>query len=202
MAVVLGYTLGGVLALNLGRAMLSRFVLYRFDVAKELLEDRNVGTGAVVFGGLVATGLIVSGAVHGEGGGPLTALVFFALGQLVLVAFGLFYQKITRYDFHDEIEKDNVAAGVAFGGNMIALGILLFGANSGDFVGWAENLEDFGYYAVAGFAMLMVLRRLVDLVLLPGTTLHHEIANDRNLNAAWIEGIVAISMSVVIVVMI
>ena len=74
--------------------------------------------------------------------------------------------------------------------------------HSGDFIGWAENLEDFGYYAVAGFAMLMVLRWIVDFVLLPGTTLHHEIANDRNLNAAWIEGVVAMGMAVVIVVMI
>ncbi len=41
-----------------------------------------------------------------------------------------------------------------------------------------------------------------DFVLLPGTTIAHEIATDRNINAAWIEGIVSIGMATIILFMI
>ena len=52
-----------------------------------------------------------------------------------------------------------------------------------------------------GFVLLSVLRRLTDWVLLPGTTIAEEIARDRNVNAAWVEGVVAIGMATVITFM-
>jgi uncharacterized membrane protein YjfL (UPF0719 family) len=192
------YAIGGIVALNLGRLVVDKLVLYKFSTVKEIITDRNVGTGAVEFGCYVATALIVAGAIHGEGGGILSALVFFVLGQLVLVIFALFYQWITRYDIHREIERDNVAAGVALGGNMAAIGVILLKATSGDFVDWTTNLTDFVYYALAGFVTLMLLRWVTDWVLLPNATIPHEIAEDQNLNAAWIESIVAVGLSSVI----
>ena len=112
--------------------------------------------------------------------------------------FGGFYQWITRYDIHDEIERDNVAAGVALGGNMLAIGIILLKATSGDFIDWTTNLVDFAYFAVAGFVTLMILRKVTDWVLMPGTTIAHEIATDQNLNAAWLESTVSVGMASVI----
>ncbi len=193
-----GYAIGGILLLNVGRALLDRLVLSKFSTRKEIIEDRNVGTGAVEFGNYIATGLIIAGSISGEGGGPLTALVYFGLGQAVLVLFGWFYQLITKYDVHAEIEKDNVAAGVAMGLSMIAIGIILLRAIAGDFSSFAEDLPFFGYFTIAGFALLWVMRKIVDFVFLPGTTLAHEIVNDRNLNVAWIEGTMTIGVAVII----
>lgn len=192
------WAVGGIVLLNAGRFVVDRLVLYRFSTVKEIITDRNVGTGAVECGTYIATALIVAGAIHGEGGGPGTALAFFALGQLALVGFGLFYQAITRYDIHAEIERDNVAAGVAFGASLAAIGVILLRANVGDFVGWGPNLLAFVEYAVLGALALMVLRRLTDWALLPGTTIPLEIARDRNLTAAWIEGVVSTGMAALI----
>lgn len=196
------YALGGIVALNLGRWIVDKMVLTQFSTVKEIIQDRNVGTAAVEAGAFVATALIVAGTINGEGGGPLTALAFFALGQVVLVLFCKFYQWITHYDIHEEIEKDNVAAGVALGCSMIAVGIVLLGATRGDFIGWTENLTRFGYFSVFGFALLLVLRKVTDHLLLPGTTIAHEIAKDRNVNAAWMEGIVSMGMATIILFMI
>ncbi len=202
LGIVLLYALGGIVALNLGRVIVDKLVLTRFSTVKEIIQDRNVGTAAVEAGCFVATGLIVAGSINGDGGGPLSALAFFGLGQVVLIIFSKFYQLITKYDVHAEIEKDNVAAGVALGSSMVAIGVVLLGATRGDFIGWTENLARFGYFAVLGLVLLLILRKVTDFLLLPGTTIAHEIATDRNINAAWIEGIVSIGMATIILFMI
>ena len=195
------YALGGIVALNVGRWVVDKLVLTRFSTAKEIVEDRNAGTGAVECGAYIATALVVAGAIHGEGGGPLSAVVFFVLGQIVLILFTLFYQWITKYDIHAEIERDNVAAGVALGFSMVAMGIVVLKGVAGDFASWAENLTWFGVYVVLGFVLLLVLRKVTDVLFLPKSPIHHEIAVDRNLNAAWIEGVVATGIAAMVYVL-
>ena len=191
------YALAGIVALNLSRLIADRLLLYKFSLRKEIIDDRNVGAGAVEAGALIASALVVAGAIHGEGG-PLTALAFYGLGQAVLVIFGLLYQWVTRYDIHKEIEADNAPAGVAMGLNLVAIGTIMLKACSGDFEGWGPNLARFGLYAVAGFVVLAVLRKVIDWVLLPGTTIRKEIVDDKSMNAAFIEGALASGVAAMI----
>ena len=113
------YSLAGIVALNLVHFLMDRLVLYKFNVTKELVEGRNVGAGAVEFGMDVAIGLLIAGAISGEGGGPDTALAFFGLGLIVLILFAFFYELTTPFSIHDEIEKNNVAVGIALGGKTV-----------------------------------------------------------------------------------
>lgn len=191
------YALAGIVALNLSRLIADRLLLYKFSLRKEIIDDRNVGAGAVEAGALIASALVVAGAIHGEGG-PLTALAFYGLGQVVLVVFGLIYQWVTRYDIHKEIEADNAPAGVAMGLNLVAIGTVMLKACAGDFEGWGPNLARFGLYAVAGFVVLAILRKIVDWILLPGATIRDEIVNDKSMNAAFIEGAMASGVAAMI----
>ena len=193
------YSLGGIVALNLVRLLLDRLVLYKFQVEREILEDQNVGTGAVGFGMNVAAGLIILGAVRG-GGGPEVALAFFALGMVVLVAFALFYELTTTFDIHDEIERDNPAVGIAFGGNLIAIGLVVEKALAGNFTGWFAGIVDFLVFAVVGFVLLYLLRLLVDLILLPHTRVSEQLAGGRNVGVAFLESIVVISAALILYV--
>ena len=212
MALDATYALGGIILLNLGRKILDRMVLRQFSIYKELVQDRNVGTGAVLFGSYVATALILAGGIYGEvppeaafagpWTGAITALCYFFTGQITLILFSVFYQRITKYDIHEEIEKDNVAAGVAFGGNMIALGVLLLKASAHHFESLQSSVMEYVTLTFIGFVVLFLIRQLVDHALLPKTSIAHEIAVDRNLGAAWIESIVAIGMAAVIYFMI
>ncbi|HJL14829.1 MAG TPA: DUF350 domain-containing protein [Sandaracinaceae bacterium LLY-WYZ-13_1] len=189
------YAAGGIVLLNVARVVLDRALLYRFSTSKELVDDRNPGMGAVEGGAYVASGLVVAGSLHGHGGGPHTALLFFTLGQVLLVLYGHLYRVVCRYDVFAEIEKDNVAAGVAFALNLVAMGVVLMRAASGDFVDWVHNLGEFGIVTVLGAVMLVILRVLVDLLLLPGVKVRDEIVDDRNANVAWVEGAVLTGMA-------
>ncbi len=196
--IVGGYSLFGIVLLNLSRFINDKLILHKFSNVKEIIKDRNPGTGAVQCGSYIASGLIVAGAIHGEGGGPETALAFFGLGQLALIIFTWIYNVFTPFDIHEEVEKDNVAAGVAFGGALVALGIILMEGASGNFVSWSHNLSRFGVNTLLIFVLIPVVRLFFDKVLIPKSDLNHEIRNDQNLGAAFLEATIMIGFSVVL----
>ena len=171
-----------IVLLNLSKIITDKVILYQFDNVKEIIDDRNVGAAAVEAGAYVATGLVVYGAVSGEGGGVLTALVFWLLGQGVLVAAGFVYNRITPYDLHAEIEKDNVAVGVAFGGVLIAFGNVVRIAAAGHFESWGANLGEFVWVSIVGLIFLPLVRFGTDKLLLPGCTFADEMVHQEKPN--------------------
>ena len=183
------YGILAIVLLNCSAVVNDRLILSRFQIRKEILEDQNCGTGVVELAIFIASGLNIHGAVYGHGGNILTAIAFWAVGQVVLVGVGKYYNLITRYDIHEHIEKDNVAVGVGFAGALIAIGNLLRSASADDFVSWANNLTGFFGILAAGLILLPLARVLTDRVLLPGRALADELVNQDkpNLGAGFLE---------------
>ena len=190
-----GYTTLGIVLLNAARIIVDKVLLPDFSTVKEIVQDRNAGMGAVEMGAYIASGLVIAGALHGQGGGPDSALAIFFVGQVLLVVYGRLYRVVCRYDIHKQIESDNVAAGVAFGLNLVAMGVILMKAVGGEFKGWDTHLPQIGIYAGLGMVFLLLARVLVDYLLLPGVRIRDEIVDDRNTNAAWVEGVVLTGMA-------
>jgi uncharacterized membrane protein YjfL (UPF0719 family) len=195
-----------ILLLNVSRLINDRLVLRKFSVNEELIRDQNTGTGAVIFASYVATGLVINGAVSGVAlldttGTVISTIVFWALSQVALVVADTIYDAITPYEVHAEIEKGNVAAGIAFGGALIGIGNILRHAASGDLISWDLSLQEFGIELAAGLILLPILRFVTDMVLLPGRNLSDEIANQGkpNIGAAFIEAFSYIGGSFLIV---
>ena len=199
------YSLAGIVALNLVMFLMDRLVLYQFNVEKEIIEDQNVGTGAAEFGMYVAVGLLVAGSVAGESAADeltsaLIALAFFGMGLVLLIVFALFYEWTTSFDIHSEIEGDNVAVGVAMGGNLIAIGLVTLKAVFGEFVGWGESIAAFLVFGVLGFVLLYVMRLLIDLVIMPTVKVADALSSGRNVGVAFVESTVVISAAMVLFV--
>ena len=194
------YGLLAIILLNISILINDKIVLRKFSVHDEIIRDQNAGTGVIEAASAIATGLIIFGSVSGEGGGWVTALVFWAVGQVLLVLTGIIYQAITPYDVHEHIEKDNVAAGIGFAGALIAIGNIVSFAVMPDFVSWAESLATIGIDFVIGIAFLPVARVIADKILLPGQKLTDEIINQEkpNVGAALIEAFAYIGGSVLI----
>lgn len=179
----------GIILLNLSWFICDKLILFKFKVSDELIRDQNLGTGAVSAGVSIATGFILFGSIKGQGGWLGTAVAFWAIGQAILIIAGLLYELITPYSIHEQIEKDNVAAGVSFGGALAAIGIVVGLAAESDFTSWSDNLPDYLSYAVLGLVLLPLVRFLTDKLLLPKVKLSNEIAAQEkpNLGAAYIE---------------
>lgn len=210
---VIFYGILSIVLMNLSVLINDKVILYKFRNEDEIIRDQNAGTGAVVFASYVATGLIVFGAVSGETtlitnlyiwryelGGLFSALIFWILGQIVMVVAGLVYNAILPFDVHKEIEKDNVAAGIGFAGVLLAIGNLIRTASMGNFISWEENILRFVYIVVLGLAILPVIRIGTDKILLPGEKLTDEIVNQEkpNIGAGFIEAISYVGASFLI----
>ena len=198
----------GVLAivlLNLSSLIMDKITLRRFSVWKEITEDQNVGMGLIEAANYFSAGLIIFGAITGESGnvafGIYTAIAYWALGQVLILVTAWLYNKITNYDVHAEIEKDNAAAGLGFAAALIAIANLIRNGLMGDFASWNETLLEVAYEAGIGLVFLPIIRTLVDKILLPGRSLSDEIARQDkpNVGAALVEAIGYIGGSVLIV---
>lgn len=205
-----------------------RFILHRFENKQELIDDRNVGAGAVLCGSYLASGLLLAGSLGGRvdldllpegvtrasliGHELLVSLAFFAIGQVALVLFGIIYQLIQKTNVHDAISQDyvkdgvkyggNAAAGIAFGGNLAALGLVMYGGARHDFEGWGDSLTTLGIAIGLGLVLLPLWRLFADRVMLAGADLNHEVYVDRNVNAALLETISMLALAAVIALLV
>lgn len=193
-----------IVLLNLSIIINDKLILSKFNVKKEIIEDRNVGSGVVEAAVGVSTGLIILGAIHGEGfgtGGPIvTALLYWLMGMVLLFVTSLVYNLITPYDIHEHIEKKNVAVGIGFAGALIAIANLVRFSLMHDFESWIVTLQDVGIDVGIGLVFLPIVRLLTDKILLPGQNLTDEIVNQEhpNVGAALVEAFAYIGGSVLI----
>jgi uncharacterized membrane protein YjfL (UPF0719 family) len=154
----------------------------------------NVAAGLAAALHAVSMGLLASRAA---GGGDLPAvglaLVFFALAVAAhQVMVGLF-RLLTTYDDSEQIEGENVAAAVSWGGISLAVAVVVSRALEGDFVDWPSALGGFGALSLATLAFYPVRQLLVQGVVLGtrptfrGGALDDAIGVDRNVGAAMLE---------------
>ncbi len=188
-----------------------RLILNRFQIVKEIVQDRNCGTGFVVGGSCVATGLILQAswtvANPGEtfliqiGSGLMYSLIYFVIGQILLVIGGKVYALITPYDVHKCIEDDdNTAVGLSFCGFLIGLGI----------IGWRaifRSTEDVLadvlialWIMILGLMLMVAVRILVDNVILPQRPLIKEVVEQRNVAAGAIVCVCFIAIAIIYVI--
>jgi len=193
-----------IVLLNLSIIICDKIILRGFSVYKEIVEDQNEGTGVVEAAVAIASGLIIFGAISGEGQGLvhgiITAITFWAVGQVALILTSIIYNLSLSYNVLKQIEKDNVAVGVAFAGVLVAIANLIRFAISGDFISWGASFSNVGVDLVIGLLLLPVVRFLADRVLLPGRKITDELVNQEkpNIGVGLIEAFAYIGGSVLI----
>lgn len=162
----------------------------------------NTALGMVEAGMYIATGFILNGSMSGSGGSFYqslgSALLFFVLGQVVLLGFGLLYELITPFGVRDEIKQNNPAAGIGLAGVLIALGVILKASLSGPFTGWINDIVGFLIYTVFGMILLIAFTALVDRFLLPTTNIATEIKEDKNVAALVLVQATIIAVALII----
>lgn len=182
----------------------NRVILYKFDLKKEIITDQNEGSGIIEAAIYLANGFILFGALVGESEslleGTTTFIVYWFIGNIVLILASKIFITWMSYDIHDEVEKDNVAAGLSFSGAIIAIGIITMNAILDPFENWTTTIIDISVQSLIGCLLLPIMRLFSDKILLPGRNLTDEIINQEkpNSGAALIEAFAYIASAILI----
>jgi uncharacterized protein DUF350 len=120
----------------------------------------NTAVALTEFGSYIATGMIASASFGGGEGSWLTAIVFFALGQLALIGGFWAQERLLRGSFVDGVIRGREGAGVAVAGVLIALGLILRASVAGPFLGWTESLRALALYALGGILFLVAFQEV------------------------------------------
>ena len=120
-----------IVLLSISQKVLDKLILYRFSIEKELATDRNLGTAAICCGGFIATGLILMNSFSSRIEQGIIEYILaitsaFIVGQVIFIVSGWIFTKASRFDFHYEVEiRDNVSAGILFGGFLVGVGLVI-----------------------------------------------------------------------------
>ena len=198
------YGISATFLLLLAAWISNKVILHKFDLKKEIIVDKNEGSGIIEAAIFIANGLILYGALVGESDtllqGITTFVVYWFIGNIVLIIASKIFSSWMSYDIHDAIEKDNVAAGVSFAGAIIAIGIITMNAIIDPFVDWTSTLANISIQTVLGCILLPIMRVFADKILLPGQKLTDEIVNQEkpNIGAGLIEAFAYIASAILI----
>ena len=193
------YSILGIILMNISSIVTDKVMLYKFSTAKEMAEDKNIGTAFVQFGVYIASGLIISSCINGEYGGLLSSVIYYILGMIFLFIFLKIYDLITPYSIHEELEKDNYAAGIALCGNIIAIGLILMKATLGDIEDWQRGAMLYFIDLASIILLLPAVRFLLGNIIIKDI---NKFIKENNVGAGLIEFIGIISFALIIFFMV
>ena len=191
------YTVLGMVLLLVSRLINDKILLHSFCNHRQIIAKQSIAVGLAQASCYITSALVIGGALTGEGDFA-SALVFYSLGQLLLVLFAKTYDLFTKFSLLQELEKGNIAAATSFAATTIALGIILLHALAGEFVSWQSSITLFIRDALLAFVVLPVVRLLVDKLLIPSVNIDCAIKKEHNVAVALLEGSVAVSVALVI----
>jgi uncharacterized membrane protein YjfL (UPF0719 family) len=183
--------------------ILQATVLRGIPVQDEIVRDRNIGAGAILAGGSVASGLVLQGALAGHSDSLALAvrdvLVYWIAGQLVLAIGAALFTKLVRFDFKKALEIDNnAAAGISLGGFLVAVGVVINAALRG---ATSDLLRELGLIAVdsvIGLVLLVCAAIVAARLFLPESPMAKEIAVDKNPAAGLISAALFIAVALLL----
>jgi uncharacterized membrane protein YjfL (UPF0719 family) len=180
-----------------------KFILYSFSNTYEIIQRRSLGTGFVVAGSAIATGLIISGVLHGPSTGLLLPLrdivVYWAVGQVALIVGGLIFQKSAGYDVLKAIEvDDNMAAGLSFSGFLAAIGVVIGAAVYGASSELLDEVLTTVTATAIGLVLLTLSKVIIDHAFLPKGHMGKEISRDKNPAAGAVSAICFVAVALLL----
>jgi len=192
---VAAYGIGGIIAMTVTGLAFEQYSRMTGVPLREQIVKGNLAAGIVDGAVHFASSQIVAGSLTGDGGALLPTIVFWLAGVLALMVLTHLFRQLTAYDDSDLISRGNVAAALGYAGLVIAIGMMVGFAVSGNFVGYAESFRSFGLMLLVVLVLYPVRQIIVQMLLLGAGfsfrngRLDREIAQDENVGAGLLEAV-------------
>lgn len=166
----------------------------------KIKAHNNLTNGLVIFGVNMSTGIIAYGAFSGLGGEWYNPVVFFIIGQVLLIIVARLHQKFIakNWNLAKSLENHNIGAGLLLMASLLSIAIIIAGATSGDSQGFKIDIFNFSISMTTGLILvLVVLLHTIDWLFLPNTTIGKEIETDKQVAPIILVSLLKIFFSII-----
>jgi uncharacterized membrane protein YjfL (UPF0719 family) len=198
------YGIGGIIAMTLAGLAFEQYSRWTGVPLREQIVQGNLAAGIVDGAIHFASSQLVAGALTGDGGSLVPTVLFWIAGLFALIVFTHIFRQLTAYHDAEMIKQGNVAASLGCAGLIVAIGMMVGYAVSGDFTGYGESFRSFGLMLLIVFVLYPVRQIIVQMLLLGGGfsfrngRLDREIAQDQNVGAGLLEAIGYLATALVV----
>lgn len=145
------------------------------------LQKNNLSVAVFEALYIISTGIILKSSLTGDEGGILSMLIFFLLGQSMLIGFFSLILIWTPFDDVVEIEANNFSAGLLLGGLLLSLSIINYYSILGESSTLMEDITSYFISSIKGIVLLIGFSALIDKVLfLKKDIVREAIVTDKN----------------------
>jgi uncharacterized membrane protein YjfL (UPF0719 family) len=228
---VAAYGIGGIIAMTVAGLIFEQYSRLTGAPLREQIAQGNLAAGIIDGAIHFASGQIVAGALTrdsapvvilpdelslvavradsapataGDGAMLLPTIIFWAAGVAALILFTHIFRQVTAYHDAELIKQGNVAAALGCAGLIVAIGMMVGYAVSGNFTGYADSFRSFGLMLLVVLVLYPVRQIVVQMLLLGGGfslrngRLDHEIAKDQNVGAGLLEAVGYLATALVV----
>jgi uncharacterized membrane protein YjfL (UPF0719 family) len=198
------YGIGGIIAMTVAGLVFEQYSRVTGAPLRDQIAKGNLAAGIIDAAIHFSSGLIVAGALTGDSGTFLPTVVFWATGVAALIVFTHIFRQVTSYHDAELIKQGNVAAALGCAGLIVAIGMMVGYAVSGNFTGYGDSFRSFGLMMLVVLTLYPVRQIIVQMLLLGGGfsfrngRLDREIANDQNVGAGLLEAIGYLATALVV----
>jgi uncharacterized membrane protein YjfL (UPF0719 family) len=131
---------------------------------------KNVALACVEAGHFIGAAFMIAACIQAEN--IALGIVFFGIGEVCLCLWSVAYECTTKYDDRAAIQGKNVAAGLNWGLNLVAMGLLLSRA-----LYTSNSVIVFVVWFGCGTTVMLVVRKFIDYCVFPEIDLDSELSN-------------------------
>jgi uncharacterized membrane protein YjfL (UPF0719 family) len=183
-----------VILIYLSRYLNDWLILYRFSNNREVVQEKNLAVALIEGATYMASAYVIAGAFYDWQNSPSTAIVWFLIGQALLVFMAILYRAIDR-DIDAALDQQNLAAAISLGGFLLSAGIVCGAVISGPSAGWRQDMLIVAAYLGAWVVLMLVAHWLSDLMTFRSTRLRDEVMEQRNIAAALFKAVIFLALT-------
>lgn len=183
-----------VLLIYLSRYLNDWLILYHFSNNREVVQEKNVAVALVEGATYMASAYVIAGAFYDWENGLLVALVWFFVGQLLLIALAALY-RVASQAVDAALDEKNLAVGISLGGFLLSGGMVCGAVISGPSQGWRHDILIVAVYLTSWLLLMLIAHMVSDRLVLRSSRLGDEVVEQRNIAAALFKAVIFLALT-------
>ena len=183
-----------VILIYLSRYLNDWLILYHFSNNREVVQEKNSAVAVVEGATYLASAYVIAGAFYDWENGLWIALVWFFIGQLMLILLALLYRLVGK-GVDAALDEQNLAVGISLASFLLSGGMVCGAVISGPSQGWRSDMITIALYLSAWVFLMLMAHFISDKLTFRSSHLGEEVMEQRNIAAALFKAVIFIAVT-------